>query len=42
MGTMALCGGSRHLASPCLLPPRSNRGHTLSQTHPVPSLLSPA
>lgn len=42
MGTMALHGGNRHLASPCLLPPWSNIGHPLSQTHTVPSSLSPA
>lgn len=34
---MALCGDNRDVASPCLLPPRSNTGHPLSQTHSVPS-----
>lgn len=42
MGTMALCGGNRHLAFPCLLPPWFNIGHPLAQTHTVPSPLNPA
>lgn len=42
MGTMVLRGGNRHLTSCCLLSPRSNTGHTLSQTHTVASPLSPA